>query len=342
MSLWSASSIGKHVLLLGVLAVSVWLLTSTEANGQAVTSNVPAGSEAPGAQAPASSNEPSGGRDQVAAGTSTAKSKIYVYRESSFVGAAGSPLITVNGNFSAVLKGGHYAEIEAQPGTLIVGATISIQGMEPSPYFLALNRYAPPTLRWPNCTGDAKKPNCNWDTPSTLAEKKGCAAVNWAHVEILSPENSKICKNELGVTEAALANWADPNKKSKELLLGLLLPTAIGSGLIVDSMRGPKGDVSAWLQVCGPDPFPPRTEQEVEKVKAELKRGDSSDEWSRCTSEVVTASWLLAMHESVKIEAEPGMTYYVKWAGTGSGGKMSLVDDPTGAKNVRGLHPVKE
>jgi peptidoglycan hydrolase-like protein with peptidoglycan-binding domain len=37
MILWSASSIGKRVSLLGVLALSVWLLTGTHANGQAPT-----------------------------------------------------------------------------------------------------------------------------------------------------------------------------------------------------------------------------------------------------------------------------------------------------------------
>jgi peptidoglycan hydrolase-like protein with peptidoglycan-binding domain len=37
MTLWSASSIGKRVPLLGVLAVSVWLLTGTPANGQAAS-----------------------------------------------------------------------------------------------------------------------------------------------------------------------------------------------------------------------------------------------------------------------------------------------------------------
>ena len=42
---WSASRVGKRVSLLGVLAVSVWLLTCTPANGQAAT--VPAPSAAP-------------------------------------------------------------------------------------------------------------------------------------------------------------------------------------------------------------------------------------------------------------------------------------------------------
>lgn len=46
MVLWSASSIGKRVSLLGVLAVSVWLLTGTPANGQAA--KAPAASTAAG------------------------------------------------------------------------------------------------------------------------------------------------------------------------------------------------------------------------------------------------------------------------------------------------------
>ena len=39
MFLWRASSIGKRVSLLGVLAVSVWLLTGTPANGQVATAS---------------------------------------------------------------------------------------------------------------------------------------------------------------------------------------------------------------------------------------------------------------------------------------------------------------
>jgi peptidoglycan hydrolase-like protein with peptidoglycan-binding domain len=45
MILWSASRVGKRVSLLSVLAVSVWLLTGTPANGQASTA--PAASAAP-------------------------------------------------------------------------------------------------------------------------------------------------------------------------------------------------------------------------------------------------------------------------------------------------------
>jgi peptidoglycan hydrolase-like protein with peptidoglycan-binding domain len=45
MTLWSASNIGKRGSLLGVLAVSVWLLTGTPANGQAATA--PAASATP-------------------------------------------------------------------------------------------------------------------------------------------------------------------------------------------------------------------------------------------------------------------------------------------------------
>ena len=45
MTLWSASSIGKRVSLLGVLAVSVWLLAGTPANGQ--SASAPATSTAP-------------------------------------------------------------------------------------------------------------------------------------------------------------------------------------------------------------------------------------------------------------------------------------------------------
>ena len=47
-------------------------------------------------------------------------------------------------------------------------------------------------------------------------------------------------------------------------------------------------------------------------------------------------------YEKLRIEVEAGKTYYVKWHVSGSGGKMNLVDDKTGEKEVHKLHPAKD
>jgi hypothetical protein len=47
-------------------------------------------------------------------------------------------------------------------------------------------------------------------------------------------------------------------------------------------------------------------------------------------------------HERLHIEVEAGKTYYVKWSGSSSGGKMQLQDAAAGAKEIRKLHPVRD
>jgi hypothetical protein len=48
-----------------------------------------------------------------------------------------------------------------------------------------------------------------------------------------------------------------------------------------------------------------------------------------------------AVRVRVEIDAEAGKTYYLKWSVSSSGGKMQLVDAAKGAKEIKGLHPVK-
>jgi hypothetical protein len=47
------------------------------------------------------------------------------------------------------------------------------------------------------------------------------------------------------------------------------------------------------------------------------------------------------VHEQLRIEVEAGKTYYVKWSGSTSGGKMQIEDATSGAKEIRKLHPVE-
>ena len=273
-----------------------------------------------------------------------AKAFIYVYRQGSMLGAATHPLVFVNDVFLTVLKNSNYGEREVPPGTSIVAATGALEHTEHNSVYIALSQYLPPALRWPKCEGDPRKPSCTWDATVQPSGKEGhgCAQVNWRQADTARSEDLELCRKELSSISAALDNWLDPNRKSREFLLGMLLPPTIGSGLIVDSMTGPKGDLSTWLQACGVGPFPQRSPQAVDKIRTDLKLGDNSDDWSRCKNEVAAAYWILQLHESVRIEAEAGKTYYVRWSVSSSGGNLKLEDEATGAKQLKGLHLAKD
>jgi hypothetical protein len=277
------------------------------------------------------------------AAPASAKATIYVYRNGKGHGAAGLALIFVNGNFLAVLHHSNFAEREVPQGAAVVGAILREIGQADSVYS-GLSQYFPPTLRWPKCGGAPRKPSCTWDASvqAPTNEDHGCARVDWQRLDEARPEDVRICRAELSATSAALDNWLDPNRKANELFLGMLLPTALGGGLLADSMSGPKGDLRAWLQMCGSDPFPARSSQQVDKIRSDLKRGDNSDDWSRCKNEAAAADLALQLKERVRVEAEAGKTYYVKWSLTASGGKMELVDEAKGAKEVRGLRLAKD
>jgi hypothetical protein len=269
--------------------------------------------------------------------------KIYVYENGRQY--AGDPLILINDTFLAVLSHKSYVEGDVPQGAAVVGMIPFAQGeAQPGSIYRGLAQYLPPTLQWPRCGGDPRKPKCTWDTSAQtqVNDDQGCSRVDWRHVDQALPEDLALCRKELSTTSAALENWLDPNRKSKEFLLGMLLPTTLGGGLLGDSISGPKGDLSVWLQMCGPNPFPQRSSEAVDKVRSDLKRGDDSDDWSHCKNREAAAYLMLMVKARVRIDAEPGKTYYVKWSWAVSGGKMEVVDEATGAKDVRKLHPTKD
>jgi hypothetical protein len=296
------------------------------------------------AQQPAISQNASTTGQSTASSPASEKALIYVYREGSIIGLAGSPILFANNSFLAVLNNSRYAQIEMPPGTVVVGATISLTQTQAPSVYVGLGQYLPPTLRWPRCAGNPKKPSCSWDVSasSQVADDHGCAKVDWQHVDNADPEDLALCGRELNSTSAALDNWLDPVNKSAAILFGALIPGAIGNNALSNALNLPGGDIKAWLQMCGPDPFPARTSQEVDKIKRDLKRGDTSDNWSRCSNQTAAADLMLQIKKRVRIEAEAGKTYYVKWsAASASGGKMTLEDEVTGAKGIKGLHPVE-
>ncbi len=61
----------------------------------------------------------------------------------------------------------------------------------------------------------------------------------------------------------------------------------------------------------------------------------------RCLRPVITNTQK-KKYEKLRFDAEAGKIYYVKWYVTGSGGKMKIVDEETGTKEIKGLNLAKE
>jgi hypothetical protein len=100
--------------------------------------------------------------------------------------------------------------------------------------------------------------------------------------------------------------------------------------------------------MCGSNPFPSPSRQEADKVRRDIKNGDYSDNWSRCKNETAQAYRAFSWKELLRIEAQAGKTYYVRWSApyapfrlAKSNGsrvtKMELVDEATGASEISGL-----
>ena|SRR5208283_5720476 len=273
------------------------------------------------------------------------KASIYVYRERHMVGAIGHPLIFVNGNFLAVMKNANYAKAEVPQGTAVVFATVASQDTQSNRAYRSSYSSFPPTLQWPKCVGDPKKPSCTWDAAVQSPEPKeehGCAKVDWRHLEEARPEDVKLCKTELFGTSAALNHWFDPNGQSRDLLLGMVIPGQFGVESMMAAAAIPSGDFSTWLQMCGPTSLPKPISPEADKIRSDARRGDNLDDWSRCKNAVDAATLILQVRKPLQIETEAGKSYYVKWSVTGGGGKMELVDEAKGAKEIHKLHPVKD
>jgi hypothetical protein len=53
---------------------------------------------------------------------------------------------------------------------------------------------------------------------------------------------------------------------------------------------------------------------------------------------IAAASLTLLVKEMVRIDAEPGKTYFIRWSYAMTDDKMEVVDEATGANEVRKLH----
>lgn len=293
-------------------------------------------------------------------------------------------LFFVNDELVAAMKNGNYAKIQARAGKVVITASEQValnrkQDMNPDGeervktnllrergvFHGEGGQTAPqPALRWPECDENTGKkgPICTWDTAAHLPEKveHGCAKLNWQRLGDARSEDLALCEDELSKGSTALGYWMDPGAKSRNFTEGLftamLLPGGLGANLggaeMGQAMAMPTKELIPWLQMCGPNALPDPSSQEAkemrEEVKKELKRGDSSNNWSRCSKELKDASDRFAIKDSVRteIEAEAGKAYYFEYSvhimkvgklALAQDFKMKPVDAEAGSNEMKGL-----
>lgn len=291
--------------------------------------------------APALAAPPSRSTGTAASPASTqpeGKARIYVYRKGSRMAAMAYPLLFVNDYPLAVLSRSTYAWLDVAPDTTVVslfsGVGSAVAGVK------ILRDAFPPRFQWPTCTGDPRKAQCEWNSapPPAGTDEYGCAKLNWKRMDTAHLEDLKVCRAELVHTNAALMNWIDPHRKAGELALGLVLGPALGGGLAGDAISGPHGDQSAWLHMCGPEPFGEPSAEAASTIRDHLKHGDNTDNWSRCQNSIAAARAMLDANHRIRIDTEPGKSYYVQWV---LGARIELVDAERGAEDIRQLRPLE-
>jgi hypothetical protein len=246
------------------------------------------------------------------------------------VGAVGHPYIFINDKFLAVMKNSNFAKSEVPPGTVVVAATVAMTESERD--YSYLRQSLPPVLLWPKCEGDDKKTTCGWDATSQSPEKEdhGCGKVDWRHVEDARKEDLLMCRRELFNTAASIDHWLHPHAKAAAIALGMLIPGSTGNVILANGINMKTGNTS-WLQMCSPNPFPqPSSSPEAAR------------DLENCEGRVEAAFKLVQVHVFLRIEAEAGKTYYVKWSVSSSGGKLTLENEATGEKEARKLHVAKD
>ena len=209
----------------------------------------------------------------------------------------------------------------------------------------------PGTLRWPKCSGEEKS-TCSWDGAAPAPDKAshGCAKLDWAHIEAADKKDIHLCKDEVATTSAALDNWLLPGTGAKLKAFALratvpglafTLEPVPGSGGFYGEIARHAGPKDSWLQMCGANDFGEPSKEAAESVKSHLKNKDNSDAWTRCKYGVAAAWLMLDSQSRVRIDAEAGKMYYIKWSVTRAQEKMlRAVDATSGANEIQRLHPV--
>jgi hypothetical protein len=270
----------------------------------------------------------------------TPKAVIYVYRKRKYEAHGVTPALYVNQRFAGLVRDESSIRLEVDSGKVLLAVTsITKPTVEGEVGLAQLGQFYPPKLRWPSCYGRPNKIKCYWDNSAPAPQETvlGCSNMDWRAAHRGQVEDITACHSELMAASGALLNWMYPGNKGGQLLLGLMLPTAMGAGSLGDAIAGPRGDQSAWLQLCGGGPFPPPSPEASKRISEHIKAGDYSDPWTQCMNQLAAADHVLELRPPIELDAHPGETYFFEWSYSTSGGKFVQVDQATATQEIAKL-----
>jgi hypothetical protein len=260
------------------------------------------------------------------------RSTVYFYRTDK-KRDADSIQILVDGDRVATLHQASVASVVLVPGAHVLSVTD--QNID------VVNPFFPPDLRWPTCVGEPKKANCTWEPPAQPAAEtnRGCGMIKWRQLNNANSDDLAVCKNELNSAAAALDSWRNPNQKAGGLLAGFLIPGSLGNVIAANALNTPSGS-PVWLQICGTTPFPKSGSPEARQMIKEMQRDVEGSEWGRCKNRVAEAFMLLQSKEFLRLDAEEGKSYYVRFNQARNGStRAELVGSTLGGQAIIALQP---
>jgi hypothetical protein len=242
----------------------------------------------------------------------TGEAKVYVYRIGSMVGALNFPMVFINGHLTGVLQNSHYVQAKVPQGMTVITAA---QGeIRAGGVWLADSRGLGNGVFIPG-------PNRN------LPTLPGCEGVDF-----ISLRADLIRLWTLG--EQVPMQRGDTTRCQETL--------RYDAARILEDL-GKEGPTTEVIDLC-----------KLQKVVVVAAKGLSWTGYSReetasCADELSGALTLLRTTSvpagpgptHIAIPVEAGKAYYARWSVTFHGGKLDLVDEETGAKHIRKLHPEK-
>jgi len=242
----------------------------------------------------------------------TGEATVYVYRIGSMVGALNFPIVFINGYHTGVLQNSHYVQAKVPQGMTVITAA---QGeFRAGGVWLADSRGLGNGVLIPG-------PNRN------LPTLPGCEGVDFIRLRA-----DLIRLWTLG--EQVPMQRGDTTRCQETLRYD-------AARILAD--LGKDGPTTEVIDLC-----------KLQKVVVVAAKGLSWTGYSReetasCADELSGALTLLRTTSApvgpepthIAIPVEAGKAYYARWSVTFHGGKLDFVDEETGAKHIRKLHPEK-
>lgn len=241
----------------------------------------------------------------------TGEATVYVYRIGSMLGAINFPIVFVNGRLIDMLQNSHYVQAKVPQGMTVIAAA---QGeFSNGGIWLADSRGLGNGVFIPG-------PNRN------LPDLPGCEGVDF-----ISMRADLIRLWTLG--EQVIAPRGDTTRCQETLSYD-------GDRIAADSRKD--GPSTYVIHLCNLNYV-----QRGNTDRMSWSSGYSREQMASCGEELISALTLLRTTSEpavpgpthIAIPVEAGKAYYIRWSVTFHGGKIELVDEATGAKHIRKLHP---